>query len=864
MNDFNEKEVKTALELFCGAHLTEIRLLGSNTKKTYSGYFKDFDNAVKQLSETINRAPGAQCYFLFNAPLDECYARKQHEKFYVVGEGETTKDNQMARRNWLLIDADPLRGTGKVKDISSTAGEKEASLKVINDVRSYLAGKGFPEPVFADSGNGYHLLYRIDMPNDQESGNIVENFIYALDFKFSTETVDIDKTVFNAARLCKLYGTLAKKGANTTDRPHRLSRLLNVPPNIEVTPTEKIKEIAEEFVKINNAIEEQKMAKFTPSPKARGSAKGRRITDPEEFMRKHGLEWTRVKTEKNLTIYPLRICPFDPAHVNCSCVTWNGETMGFNCFHNSCSGYNARDFIERMEPDFFAQKQSKTRQPRALTTTSEKDGAGNNADEADGGGGDWTDQLETTDSGKIKKCEENIKRILLNDEDLKKIWYNSFTGWDMTDAPEFYNVNGNFVDDESLGLIKSHIYKAYEIEVSAAMIDNCLTATRKIRARNPVKEYIEAKTWDGVPRIETLLVKYLGAADTTLTRAVTRKWMTAAVARVYEPGIKFDFVLTLAGPQGNGKSTFFRTISTDKWFEDSIKFDAGYRENAEKLVDAWIVEIPELNGLTRAEMTAVKSFITTQADSFRPAYARRKANFPRHCVLGASTNEAHPLQGNDGNRRFWIVDCPSTKPPTWSDELAKNVPQIWAEACVYYNNKEKLYIDSSLEREMLVAQAQHNSVMDDDLRPIIEEYLDTPIPIDFYCPQFTLFERRQFFATHGEEWQTNTRQAQRETRLRKYVCAQEVINELPDNRIRSSAVRSSTARVNGILESLEGWQLIQDSNRRMPGASSMYAREGKRVKKLFIRAGQPDDWDMFCGDDAAVTTDNYTEEECPF
>jgi len=134
-----------------------------------------------------------------------------------------TSDKDILRRRWLLIDADPVR---KAK-ISSTDAEKEAAQKLILDVREHLRGRRWPEPVLADSGNGYHLLYRIDLPADD--GGTVKRLLNALGDRFDTAAVQIDRSVFNPSRVCKLYGTLARKGDSTKERPHRRARVLEVP-----------------------------------------------------------------------------------------------------------------------------------------------------------------------------------------------------------------------------------------------------------------------------------------------------------------------------------------------------------------------------------------------------------------------------------------------------------------------------------------------------------------------------------------------------------------------------------------------------------------------------------------------------------
>ena len=136
-------------------------------------------------------------------------------------------------------------------------------------------------------------------------------------------------------------------------------------------------------------------------------------------------------------------------------------------------------------------------------------------------------------------------------------------------------------------------------------------------------EFIQSATWDNVERIDTVVIRYLGADDTPLTRMQTRKWMVGAVARAFSPGCKFDHILTFTGPQGVGKSTFLNIIAGN-WFSDSFSFAHDDKSKIEDITGAWIVEISELNGMKRAhDAEAAKAFLSRVRDDVRPAYARK-------------------------------------------------------------------------------------------------------------------------------------------------------------------------------------------------------------------------------------------------
>jgi hypothetical protein len=161
-------------------------------------------------------------YFTLNPLQPDLLARRQNRIDY-ANEGELAKDRDVLTRRWLLIDADPVRDSL----ISATEVEKAAARETIQAVREFLRGRSWPEPVLADSGNGFHLLYRIDLPADD--GGLVEHILKALAARFDSDRVKIDQKVFNAARICNLPGTMARKGDHTPTRPHRRAALLEVP-----------------------------------------------------------------------------------------------------------------------------------------------------------------------------------------------------------------------------------------------------------------------------------------------------------------------------------------------------------------------------------------------------------------------------------------------------------------------------------------------------------------------------------------------------------------------------------------------------------------------------------------------------------
>ena len=263
----------------------------------------------------------------------------------------------------------------------------------------------------------------------------------------------------------------------------------------------------------------------------------------------------------------------------------------------------------------------------------------------------------------------------------------------------------------------------YDIK-STSRIKNAFIEVSRKNEFHPIKEYLESNIWDGIPRVETLFIDYLGAEDNYYTRQVTRKMLIAGVKRIYEPGCKFDYMLVLIGPQGAGKSSLLAKLGR-KWFSDSLRnFDN--KEAGEHLQNAWIFELGELSALRKAEIEEVKAFLSKIEDRYRVAYDRVVSDFPRKCIFFGSTNNSEFLKDITGNRRFWPVgvDPEKKKMSHWDHLTGEVVGQIWAEALELYRKGESLELDREAEKEAERQQGLH--MQDDPREGIIKEWLDTP------------------------------------------------------------------------------------------------------------------------------------------
>ena len=215
----SEEHVRKFLELLrTPDSIVELRVL--NTKRgIVSGYF---DDLTKMVQEAMRWNGKASVYATLN-PVNPALLARSRNRLSEFAR-HTTSDADILDRRWLPIDLDPLRPAG----ISATAVQHQLALERAQQVRQWLKDRSWPDPIVADSGNGAHLLCRIDLPNDDESKNLIGQCLKALDFRYSDDLVKIDCSTFNASRIWKVYGTMACKGDSTPDRPHRLAKLLEV------------------------------------------------------------------------------------------------------------------------------------------------------------------------------------------------------------------------------------------------------------------------------------------------------------------------------------------------------------------------------------------------------------------------------------------------------------------------------------------------------------------------------------------------------------------------------------------------------------------------------------------------------------
>lgn len=348
---------------------------------------------------------------------------------------------------------------------------------------------------------------------------------------------------------------------------------------------------------------------------------------------------------------------------------------------------------------------------------------------------DWLEELETERNGKtVKNTIANVVLILNNDTRLVgRFGFNEFEQretaisrlpWDKAKKFTYPRPLADS-DDAELRLYLEQVYGI----TGKGQIQDGLTVVLRGNSYHPIRDYLDALEWDGVERLDTLFINCFGADDTPYIRAVTRKSFTAAVARIYNAGCKYDTVLVLVGDQGVGKSTSLERMG-GKWFSDSVTTMEGTKA-LESIQGSWVIELGELASLKKAEVDAVKHFVAKKEDRFRVAYGKRVEHFPRRCVFFGTTNEEDFLRDATGNRRFWVVNLLGRQGlvEVWDYLDKATVAQLWAEAKEYFEDGEPLYLDHKLEEVAREIQDLH--LEKDERLGLVREYLERLLPRDW-------------------------------------------------------------------------------------------------------------------------------------
>lgn len=429
----------------------------------------------------------------------------------------------------------------------------------------------------------------------------------------------------------------------------------------------------------------------------------------------------------------------------------------------------------------------------------------------------WAEELTVNSKGEYDNSAPNINLILQNDQILKDCYsLNTFdfrryvlrnTPWRKIESSK----TPEPMRDVDYSGIRNYIECIYGIN-SSMKIDDAFAVDVERRGFHPIQQYILSSQWDHINRVDTLLIDYFGCDDNAYTRAAIRKSLCAAVARVFEPGTKFDMVLILVGEQGTYKSTFLRKLGVN-WFSDTFTTVQG-KEAYEQLQGAWIIEMAELSALKKSEVENIKQFISKCDDAFRPAYGRTVEIYKRQCVFFGTTNDTDFLKDSTGNRRFNPIDIhPEFATKSVKDDLnEEEVKQIWAEAYELWKQGEQLYFD---ENEGVLARAeQHKHTATDERRGVIESFLERMLPDDW--DKKDLYDRRTWLddpLSNNGTWK------------RDFICMAEIWCECLQ-KDKTDMSRYNTREINDIMRSLPDWEFVP-STKNFPiyGKQKYYKRK---------------------------------------
>lgn len=410
-------------------------------------------------------------------------------------------------------------------------------------------------------------------------------------------------------------------------------------------------------------------------------------------------------------------------------------------------------------------------------------------------GENWEARLRLGKTGEVLATINNVELILTNDPQLSgRLAFNElrYTIALLNDLPWRKAKPRAEWEDADESALRGYLERWYRVENGAQKINDALVNIAHTAEFHPIREYLDGCEWDGVPRVDTLLVDCLGADDTPYTRAVTRKTLVAAVARIYRPGVKFDYMLTLHGAQGIGKSTLIAKLG-GPWYSDTFTNVQG-KDAFEQLQGVWLMEVGELDGMRKAEASTIKHFLSKTSDRYRPAYGRRTMDFPRQCVFFGTTNEPQFLRDATGNRRFWIVNTPNATAHKLMPALAalddETVRQIWGEAKALYKAGETLYLPAELDAAAIEIQEAYQE--ENPKVGLIDDYLERLLPRDW--DNKDIYERRQWLETNAKG-----------TVRRKRVCAMEIYAEALGGDPRRQD-RYDVLEVNSIMANMPGWE----------------------------------------------------------
>lgn len=419
----------------------------------------------------------------------------------------------------------------------------------------------------------------------------------------------------------------------------------------------------------------------------------------------------------------------------------------------------------------------------------------------------WTGELECTKNGKVVDTRPNIVSILEHDKRLAGCFaIDRFSNRAALLRLPAWRASGDtdiFLRDDDEKNLRTYLERTYGLG-SKTKVEDALGVVSRKHAFHPVHEYLSNLSWDKVERLDTVFIDYLGVEDTLLYRIATRVALTAAVARIMDPGCKFDYTIVLVGEQGIGKSRLLARLAVrQSWFNDGFSVEG--KEAYENLRGKWLVEIAELAGIKKADMDFVKRYLTKSSDFYRAAFERYPQDQLRQCVFFGTTNNLNFLRDATGDRRFWPMEtCRSHIRKIYEELTDYEVEQIWAEAMVRYKEGQKLYLPGELEAGMNSVRSEYAE--DDSMVGVVTEYLNTKLPVDWAA--MDLAQRRNYLSGDPLMPQGVVE--------RTKVCIAEIWCECMKQRM-GDLDRAKSNNIMAVMSKIKGWEWRGKTTSRVKG-----------------------------------------------
>ena len=726
---FNEQELRKNLHILKpDGELFEIRFIGNSGKLNFSGYFTDTDILIERMKNLSTTEQG-NFYITLNKINSACYSRQQKDIF-VKNCKITTSDNDIDEYEWLLLDFDPKRPSG----ISSSQDQLEYAHQSALKVYAYLKEYGFPEPIVSLSGNGYHLLYRVELAKTPDNIKLIENTLKSLDMLFSNEYVDVDTTVYNPARICKLYGTVAAKGVSTQERPHRLAYIIKEPSEMLPVPQDLLQRLVNENIPPEPSKQEYK-----------GNKSAFNLTD---WIREHNISITQTASFKSGgTKYILENCPFDENHKDkdACLIQFPNGAICFKCLHQSCSNRTWKDFRLLYEPDAYS-KETTSKQKKKKEKTKE--------------------ESPFNDDGTGQMTIHNLDFYLKSNK--VQIKYNEVLHRMEIDG--FIGENKEQILENAPAVIEDFLHHSLT-RCTQARVASYLNVLAARNSYNPILDKINSIKWNGQDQLQKLF-ELMGISEDTdknkYSRAFVKKWLIMCICGLHnnlEHPFSLDIVFVLKGRQGAGKTRLFEALALDSlYFGDGVILDPSLKDDIQQSTSKWICELGELGATFKKDIDKLKAFISKSVDAYRVPYGRTSVRYPRMTAFCGTVNETEFLVDPTGNRRWAIVPLDDDFYIDYEEIKSFDFSQLWAQInhCVEEMIKDgKSYSECfRLNRQELIELEKRNG-----------EYLK-PLPAQREIEDILSFESNNSFIIEYSEQTTSEFIDNWNTYLKKYSAIQ--------------------------------------------------------------------------------------------